>query len=101
MPIDIKPIDKIVIDGLIAEPSNWSIIARHTKYKYRNLLKQESQNDELTNHLRETFKESADELKELDTWLFGVGCDREVIPNKKSQMSESGFASMFSDVNSR
>ncbi|XUD75845.1 hypothetical protein ACJK2C_15795 (plasmid) [Enterococcus faecium] len=24
-----------------------------------------------------------------------------VIPNKKSQMSESGFASMFSDVNSR
>ncbi|MDV4662082.1 replication protein, partial [Enterococcus faecium] len=49
------------------------IIARHTKYKYRNLLKQESQNDELTNHLRETFKESADELKkELDTWLLGL-----------------------------
>ncbi|HAQ2881495.1 TPA: replication initiation factor domain-containing protein [Enterococcus faecium] len=73
LPIDIKPIDKIVIDGLIAEPSNWSIIARHTKYKYRNLLKQESQNDELTNHLRETFKESADELKkELDTWLLGL-----------------------------
>ncbi|MBH1095657.1 replication initiation factor domain-containing protein [Enterococcus faecium] len=73
LPIDIKPIDKIVINGLIAEPSNWSIIARHTKYKYRNLLKQESQNDELTNHLRETFKESADELKkELDTWLLGL-----------------------------
>ena len=74
LPIDIKPIDKIVIDGLIAEPSNWSIIARHTKYKYRNLLKQESQNDELTNHLRETFKESADELKKKN-WIrgFGVG----------------------------
>lgn len=73
LPTDIKPIDKIVIDGLIAEPSNWSIIARHTKYKYRNLLKQESQNDELTNHLRETFKESADDLKrELDTWLLGL-----------------------------
>ena len=67
-----------MIDGLIAEPSNWSIIARHTKYKYRNLLKQESQNDELTNHLRETFKESADELKkELDTWLLGLDVTEE------------------------
>ncbi|MCZ1632411.1 hypothetical protein GHA54_14310, partial [Enterococcus faecium] len=33
----------------------------------------ESQNDELTNHLRETFKESANDLKiELDTWLLGL-----------------------------
>ncbi|SAM81578.1 Replication initiation factor [Enterococcus faecium] len=73
LPVDIKPIDKIVIAGLIAEPSTWSIIARHNKYKYRNLLKQENQNAELTNHLRETFKESADELKkELDTWLLGL-----------------------------
>ncbi|HCR2594501.1 TPA: replication protein, partial [Enterococcus faecium] len=43
------------------------------KYKYRELLKEESQNDELTNHLRETFAESADNLKqELDTWLLGL-----------------------------
>ncbi|MCG4570515.1 replication protein, partial [Enterococcus faecium] len=41
--------------------------------KYRDLLKQESQNDELTNHLRESFAESADDLKrELDTWLQGL-----------------------------
>lgn len=78
LPTDIKPIDKIVIDGLIANPSNWSIIARHTKYKYRNLLKEESQNDELTNHLRETFAESVDDLKrELDTWLLGLDVTEE------------------------
>ncbi|MEJ4741857.1 replication protein, partial [Enterococcus faecium] len=43
------------------------------KYRLRKLLKEESQNDELTNHLRETFKESANDLKiELDTWLLGL-----------------------------
>ncbi|MEM5126008.1 replication protein, partial [Enterococcus faecalis] len=51
----------------------WSLLSRNSKYKYRELLKEESQNDELTNHLRETFAESADNLKqELDTWLLGL-----------------------------
>ncbi|MCZ1635315.1 hypothetical protein GHA57_14215, partial [Enterococcus faecium] len=46
---------------------------RNLKYRLRKLLKEESQNDELTNHLRETFKESANDLKiELDTWLLGL-----------------------------
>ncbi|MCD4917940.1 replication protein, partial [Enterococcus faecalis] len=56
----------------------WSLLSRNSKYKYRELLKQESQNDELTNHLRETFFESADILKEeLDTWLQGLDVTEE------------------------
>lgn len=75
---DIKATDKIMIDGLLANHSNWSILSRNSKYKYRNLLKQESQNDELTNHLRESFAESADDLKrELDTWLLGLDVTEE------------------------
>lgn len=73
LPSHVKPIDKIMIDGLIADHSNWSILSRKTKYKYRDILKLESKNDELTQHLRESFSESADELKkELDTWLLGL-----------------------------
>lgn len=73
LPTDIKHTDRIMITGLISDQNLWAGLARHTKYKYRNLLKQESQNDELTNHLRETFSESADKLKEeLDTWLRGL-----------------------------
>ena len=58
--------------------SEWSAISRDLKYRLRKLLKQESQNDELTNHLRESFAESADELKtELDTWLQGLDVTEE------------------------
>ncbi|MDV4690059.1 replication protein, partial [Enterococcus faecium] len=78
LPTDIKPTDKVMIDGLLANHSNWAILSRNSKYKYRNLLKRESQNDELTNHLRETFEESADDLKkELDTWLQGLDVTEE------------------------
>ncbi|HFD1784236.1 TPA: replication protein, partial [Enterococcus hirae] len=36
-------------------------------------LKNVTENDELTQHLKESFSESADELKkELDTWLLGL-----------------------------
>nr|WP_233152380.1 replication initiation factor domain-containing protein [Enterococcus faecium] len=78
LPIDIKPIDKVMIFGLIANPEMWGFLERRMKYKLRDILKRESQNDELTNHLRETFKESADELKkELDTWLQGLDVTEE------------------------
>lgn len=78
LPTDIKHTDRIMIAGLISDQNLWSGLSRHTKYKYRNLLKQESQNDELTNHLRETFKESSDDLKrELDTWLLGLDVTEE------------------------
>lgn len=57
----------------MSDQNFWSLLSRNSKYKYRELLKEESQNDELTNHLRETFAESADNLKqELDTWLLGL-----------------------------
>lgn len=73
LPNGTKTIDKVLIDGLVADQNNWSIISRDLKYRLRKLLKEESQNDELTNHLRATFAESADELKkELDTWLLGL-----------------------------
>lgn len=73
LPEDVKVTDRMMITALITEHSYWGQIHRNSKYKYRELLKQESQNDELTNHLRETFAEAADELKEeLDTWLLGL-----------------------------
>ncbi|HBH6688207.1 TPA: replication initiation factor domain-containing protein [Enterococcus faecium] len=73
LPIDTTPTDRIMLAGLMSDQNFWSLLSRNSKYKYRELLKEESQNDELTNHLRETFKESADELKkELDTWLLGL-----------------------------
>lgn len=73
LPFDIKHTDRIMIAGLVADQNLWAGLTRPTKYKYRDLLKQESKNDELTNHLRETFSESADKLKEeLDTWLRGL-----------------------------
>lgn len=73
LPLDTKHTDKVMIAGLISDHSLWGGLSRHTKYKYRKLLKQESRNDELTNHLRETFTESSEELKkELNTWLLGL-----------------------------
>lgn len=73
LPVNTKHIDKIVIAGLISDHSLWGGLSRPTKYKYRDLLKQESKNDELTNHLRESFFECSNDLKnELDTWLQGL-----------------------------
>ncbi|MCE5841350.1 replication initiation factor domain-containing protein [Enterococcus faecium] len=73
LPGDVKPVDRIMIKGLNQDHSEWAYISRNLKYRLRKLLKEESQNDELTNHLRETFKESANDLKiELDTWLLGL-----------------------------
>lgn len=73
LPIDTTPTDRIMLAGLMSDQNFWSLLSRNSKYKYRELLKEESQNDELTNHLRESFAESADDLKrELDTWLQGL-----------------------------
>ncbi|HAQ6023386.1 TPA: replication initiation factor domain-containing protein, partial [Enterococcus faecium] len=63
LPGDVKPVDRIMIKGLNQDHSEWAYISRNLKYRLRKLLKEESQNDELTNHLRETFKESANDLK--------------------------------------
>ncbi|MDO7993153.1 replication protein, partial [Enterococcus faecium] len=78
LPGDVKPVDRIMIKGLNQDHSEWAYISRNLKYRLRKLLKEESQNDELTNHLRETFKESANDLKiELDTWLLGLDVTKE------------------------
>lgn len=78
LPMDTKATDRIMLAGLLTDQNFWSLLSRNSKYKYRELLKQESQNDELTNHLRETFFESADILKEeLDTWLQGLDVTEE------------------------
>lgn len=75
---NVKPLDKVLIAGLIADQNNWSIISRDLKYRLRKVLKEESKNDELTNHLRETFAEASDDLKiELDTWLRGFDVTEE------------------------
>ena len=72
-PPNTKVTERIMVKGLLYDHSEWGNLAKNTKKKYRDLLKQESQNDELTNHLRESFAESADDLKrELDTWLQGL-----------------------------
>jgi len=73
-PSDMKVTDKIMIQGLISEPKFFGgEMSRPTKYKYRNLLKEIAQNDELTQYLKASFSESMDDLKqELDTWLIGL-----------------------------
>lgn len=72
-PIDMKVTDEVMLTGLFANHNLWSKIARHTKYKYRNLLKEIAKNDELTQHLKASFSESAKDLKdELDSWLRGL-----------------------------
>ncbi|HFP7355467.1 TPA: replication initiation factor domain-containing protein, partial [Enterococcus faecium] len=51
LPIDTTPTDRIMLAGLMSDQNFWSLLSRNSKYKYRELLKEESQNDELTNHL--------------------------------------------------
>lgn len=77
-PLDIKTIDKLAILGLFSEPMMWGEISRPTKYKYRKILKEVAQNDELTQHLKASFSESVEDLKkELDSWLLGLDVTEE------------------------
>lgn len=81
-PSGIKAIDRLAILGLFAEPMMWGEISRPTKYKYRNMLKEIAQNDELTQHLKASFSESAQQLKdELDSWLIGLDVTEEESDN--------------------
>lgn len=77
-PNNISAIEKAVITGLINNQDLWGEFSRNTKYKYRNLLKEVTLNDELTQHLKASFSESVDDLKrELDTWLVGLDVTEE------------------------
>lgn len=77
-PPDVKVNDRVMIIGLMSNHDMWGQLERRMKYKLRNIMKKVTKNDELTNHLRETFEESADDLKkELDTWLLGLDVTEE------------------------
>lgn len=72
-PSGMSPIEQAVITGLITNQDLWGRLARMTKYKYRKMLKEIAENDELTQYLKASFSESMDNLKrELDTWLVGL-----------------------------
>lgn len=77
-PSNMKVTDKMMLEALIVNQNYWGEIARHTKYKYRNMLKEIAHNDELTQHLKASFSESINDLKrELDTWLVGLDVTEE------------------------
>lgn len=72
-PDTMSAIEKAVIIGLGTNHDLWGELHRQTKYKYRNMLKEVAQNDELTKYLKSSFSESVKDLKdELDTWLIGL-----------------------------
>lgn len=74
----ISGIEKAVLSGLIADESLWAGLGKTTRAKYRKLFREESQNDELTQLMRQTFSEQSDKLKnELDTWLAGFDVSEE------------------------
>lgn len=81
-PVDMKVTDEVMLTGLFANHHLWSKLTRPTKYKYRNMLKEIAQNDELTQHLKASFSESAQQLKdELDSWLIGLDVTEEESDN--------------------
>lgn len=72
-PLGLKWTDRVMLTGLLSDENLWSGLSRNSKYKYRNLLKLENQNDELTQAMKQTFLEQSQELKdELDSWLIGL-----------------------------
>lgn len=78
MPEHFSGIEKAVVVGLMNEHGLWSELARNTKYKYRKLLKEIAYDDELSQHLKASFSENAQDLKdELDSWLRGLDVTEE------------------------
>lgn len=78
LPSNMKVTDKAMIIALMTEHGLWGELSRNTKYKYRKILKEVAQNDELTQHLKASFSESVEDLKkELDTWLLGLDVTEE------------------------
>lgn len=73
MPNTWKATDKIMLVGLIERHEFWADLSRPTKYKYRNMLKEISENDALTIELNKSFKEYEKSLhEELLSWLMGI-----------------------------
>lgn len=73
IPNDIKVTDQIMLTGLMNDYSLWGKLARNTKYKYRDMIKKITKNDDLTKELLLSFEEEKNEIKkELNEWLRGI-----------------------------
>lgn len=73
IPNDWKVTDKIMLAGLKQNHQYWNEISRNSKYKYRKMLREITQHDELTIELKKSFIEYQKDLKdELDSWLRGI-----------------------------
>ena len=68
-----KVTDKVMIAGLHADHQLISQLAVRTRQKYRKLMKQLTKQDELTQHLKSTFSNEIERLKnELSLWLHNA-----------------------------
>ena len=62
-----------MLAGLKQNHNYWNEISRNSKYKYRKMLKEIAEHDELTLELKKSFEEYQKDLKdELDSWLRGI-----------------------------
>lgn len=72
-PVDMKVTDKIMLTGLLSDESLWAELSKNSRTKYKKLLNELTQDDELTLALVESFSDCYLDLKnELDTWLIGL-----------------------------
>ena len=68
-----KVTDKVMIAGLHADHQLISQLAVRTRQKYRKLMKQLTKQDKLTQHLKSTFSNEIERLKnELSLWLHNA-----------------------------
>ena len=73
LPSDISFREKAILRGLHADHSLWSEASDNTKRKYRKLVKGISEENELTQHLKSTFSNEIERLKnELSLWLHNA-----------------------------
>lgn len=72
-PLDLSATDRVMLTGLFADNSLWSVISKNSRTKYKKIQKQMAKEDSLTIMLMETFEEEVGRLnKELSSWLLGM-----------------------------
>ena len=78
IPLDWKVTDKIMLEGLYANPQRWGELSENTRRKYRKMQKQVVKEDELAQHMKSSFLEhSLDLSRQLDAWLTGMDVTRQ------------------------